>query len=191
MRSSTQAGFTLLEMLVALVIFGLLMAGLVQTTRFGLTAWSAGLRSSAEPEALAAIDGALRRLIEQAEPVDFTGQPGGLAFTTRLPEGSGLADPLADVSLGVDPARRLVLRWVPHPPGVLLGVPAAPRTELLFSNVAGIEAQYLTPQKKGPPVWSDVWTQGGLPLLVRIKIRFMGGRNWPDLVAAPVGGGNG
>ena len=33
-----QSGFTLLEMMVALVVFGLLMAGVAQTMRYGLTA---------------------------------------------------------------------------------------------------------------------------------------------------------
>ena len=53
------AGFTLLEMLVALVVFGLVMAGLAQTFRFGLTAWSATERRAMGPENLAAMDTAV------------------------------------------------------------------------------------------------------------------------------------
>jgi general secretion pathway protein J len=41
------AGYTLLEMLVALVVFGLVMAGIAQSFRFGLTAWSAAPRITA------------------------------------------------------------------------------------------------------------------------------------------------
>jgi prepilin-type N-terminal cleavage/methylation domain-containing protein len=60
------AGFTLLEMLVALVVFGLLMAGIAQAMRYGMTAWSAETRQAAAPETMSAVDGALRRLIEHA-----------------------------------------------------------------------------------------------------------------------------
>ncbi len=38
----SEAGFTLLEMLVALVVFGLVMAGIAQAFRYGFTAISAG-----------------------------------------------------------------------------------------------------------------------------------------------------
>ena len=53
------SGFTLLEMLVALVVFGLVMAGLTQSFRFGLSVWSAGPRRIAGPEDMAALDAAL------------------------------------------------------------------------------------------------------------------------------------
>ena len=39
MKARTAAGFTLLEVLVALAVFGFLLVGLSQTVRFGLTAW--------------------------------------------------------------------------------------------------------------------------------------------------------
>ena len=59
----SQDGFTLLEMLVALVVFGLLMAGLGQSMRYGLKAWTAEGLSAASAERMAAVDTALRRLI--------------------------------------------------------------------------------------------------------------------------------
>lgn len=184
------AGFTLLEMLVALVVFGLLMAGVAQAMRYGMTAWSAETRQAAAPETMSAVDGALRRLIEQASPDTFTGTPDGLSFTAPLPAGSGLADPLADLAILVTPDHRLALRYTPHPAGILLGSPPAPRTEFLLDGVTGIRAEFLASQPDGSVAWSGHWSGTGLPLLVRIDFSFSGATTWPALVAAPADTGN-
>jgi general secretion pathway protein J len=182
-------GFTLLEMLVALVVFGLVMAGLAQTFRFGLTAWSSETRVASGPEDFTAVDAALRRLIEQARPEDFTGEPSALAFTTLLPRSAGNGDRLADVAVVLTPGGQLLLRLVPHPAGIPLTPLPAPQVETLFSDVSAVKLSYLAPVVAGPPGWSDHWTGNGLPLLVRIHINFTNGRIWPDLVAAPINGG--
>jgi len=184
-----EAGFTLLEMLVALVVFGLLMAGVAQAMRYGMTAWSAETRRAAAPETMSAVDAALRRLIEQASPGTMTGGPDELAFTGRLPAGSGLADPLANLAILVTPADGLELRYTPHPAGVRIGPKPAPRTETLLEDVAGIHVGYLTSQPDGSAAWSDHWTGGGLPVLVRIDFTFSGPMDWPALVVAPAATG--
>ncbi len=187
MRRAETAGFTLLEMLVALVVFGLLMAGVAQAMRYGMTAWTAETRRAAAPETAAAVDAALRRLIEQASPDTFTGEPGQMSFTAPLPAGSGLADPQADMALLVAPGDRLTLRYTPHPAGVRLGPPVAARSEVLLEDVTSIRARYLVSQPDGSIAWSDHWSGTGLPLLVRIGFRFAGAETWPDLVVAPAG----
>jgi general secretion pathway protein J len=179
-----QSGFTLLELMVALVVFGLLMAGVAQTMRFGMTAWTAETRAADGSETLAAVDGALRRLIEQAAPDKLTGRPDGFAFTTFLPEGAGLADPLADAALVVTP-EGLVLRWRPHPAGPALGLPAAARTEILLAGVTGLDVSYLAGQPNGSVAWSPIFSGGGLPLLIRLHLTLAGQKTWPDIVVAP------
>ena len=186
--TARDAGFTLLEMLVALVVFGLLMAGLTQTTRYGLTAWSKERYSAAQPEALATADGALRRLLEQASPTGFTGSPDKLAFTTILPAGARVPGGLADVVL-LAATNGLILRWAPHPPGVPLSPPPPPQTEPVLPGVTAIRVSYLTPQPNASPVWADHWNRKSAPLLVRIGFAFAGAESWPDLVAAPAAGG--
>ncbi len=190
--SRRDSGFTLLEMLVALVVFGLVMAGLSQTFRFGLMAWSVGPAKTAEPETLTAMDAALTRMISQALPGTMTGDPDGLSFTTRLPAGAGLHGGLADTAILPGPGGTLILRYAPHPAGLPLAPPPVPRTEILAQNVTALSIAYLVPHQGGPAAWSSTWQGGsaGLPLLVRIHIDLASGRNWPDLVAAPVGPGN-
>ncbi len=182
------SGFTLLEMLVAIVVFGLVMAGLAQTFRFGLTAWSATTRRTAGPENLAATDAALARMIGQAQPGSMAGHPDGLIFTTRLPAGSGIAG-LADVAVLAAPNGTLILRYRQHPPGIPLAPLPAPQIEVLAQNVAGLETTYLAAQSNKPPVWLDKWSGNGLPMLVRLHLVLTDGQTWPDLVAAPAAPG--
>jgi general secretion pathway protein J len=184
------SGFTLLEMLVALVVFGLVMAGLTQTFRYGLSAWSAANRRAPASENLAAMDAALARMIAQAQPGSLTGRADDLAFTTRLPAGAGLKTGLADAAIMLAPDGTLTLRYGAHPPGVPLVHPPAPRTEPLAQGVAALKFSYLAPRDSGPPSWSDVWEDGGLPLLIRVHLELASGQSWPDLVAAPMASGN-
>jgi len=180
-----EAGFTLLEMLVALVVFGLVMAGIAQSFRFGLTAWSATMRNTATPENMAPLDAALTHMIAEALPGSVTGAPDRLAFTTRLPPGAGV-NGLADIAIRVAPDHTLILRYFPHPPGIPLTPLPAPKTELLATSVAGLSLSYLVAQQSGPPFWSNRFSGHGLPLLIRIHLQPTTGPAWPDLVAAPV-----
>ncbi len=179
------AGYTLLEMLVALVVFGLVMAGIAQSFRFGLTAWSAGPRTITQPENMAALDAALTRMIAQALPGSMTGLADGMAFTTSLPPGAGLHG-LADVAILLAPDGTLILRYGPHPAGIILTPLPPARTEPLAQGITRLSITYLTPQPGGP-AWSGSWSgKQELPLLIRIHIDFANGHTWPDLVAAPV-----
>jgi len=185
-----ESGFTLLEMLVALVVFGLVMAGLTQTFRYGLSVWSSGPRKIAEPENLAAMDAALTRMIAQMSPDKFTGLPDRLAFTTALPASAGLPTALADVAILTAPNGMLELRYAQHPPGIPLTRPPPPRIEVLADGITGFSVSYLTPQANGAPAWEQSWPGNGLPLLVRLHISLASGRDWPDLIAAPVSSGD-
>lgn len=157
-----------------------------------MTAWSAETHEAATRETMSAVDGALRRLIEQASPDTLTGTPDGLSFTAPLPAGGGLADPLSDLAILVAPDDRLALRYRPHPAGVLLGPPPAPapQTEFLLDGVTGIHVEYLASQPDGSVAWSGDWSGTGLPLLVRIDFSFSGDTTWPALAAAPANAGN-
>ena len=183
------SGFTLLEMLVALVVFGLVMAGIAQTFKFGLTAWRQGPVRTEEPEDLAALDGALTRLLSQALPGSLTGLPNQLAFTTPLPPGAGLPNALADVAI-LDDHGTLILRYRPHPAGILLQPPPPPKIETLAQGVSGFATAYLGPNLAGPPVWTGKWSRNTLPVLVRLHIELTDGRDWPDLIVAPIAAGN-
>lgn len=184
------AGFTLLELLVALVVLGFILAGLSQGAHFGLQAIGAQTRDIAGRGDLDAVDRALHRLIEAADPGQprdpptFRGSASSLAFVSTLPAAARLPTRQAQVSLGVDGSGRLVLRAVPRLPGHRLGpLPAPSETELL-RGVDHLDAAYWT--RGADPHWVTAWTSAGLPALVRLRVVFPPGdrRHWPDIVAA-------
>jgi len=101
MSTGRAAGFTLLEILVALVVLGFLMVGLSQGVRFGLTAWGMQERLINQRGDLDAVDRALRQLVARmdpgtrADPPRVTGTQAEFAFTAALPL-IAAAEPLLD-----------------------------------------------------------------------------------------------
>lgn len=187
------AGFTLLEVLVALAILGFLALGLTQGVRFGLLAWDRQSRIIATRGELDAIDRVLRRLIEhmdpgtQREPPRVLGLPRALEFATDLGPAAGpLGVREAEAALLVE-GGRLLLRWRPRPHGVRFDAPPLPTETELLRGVEALEIAYWGPAGGGAPAWRTEWREPSPPLLVRLRLRFGDGsaRRWPDIVVAP------
>ena len=183
------AGFTLLEVLVALTVLGFLMLGLTQGVRFGLLAWDRQSRVTTARMELDALDRVLRRLIEQMDPGTrrdppvVVGTAGSVEFRTNLGPAAGpLGVRDADVRLTVE-GGRLVMRWRPHLRATRFAAPPPHSEAELLRGVAGLEIAYW-----GAAGWQPGWTGRGLPALLRVRLRFAAGdgRWWPDIVAAPL-----
>lgn len=193
-RRAGNSGFTLLEVLVALVVFGMLLAMLAQGLQVGLRGWAVAQGIGAGTPTLESVDLALRGLLGRALPADpltydraFIGTPTAMAFTTTMPEQSGASVPLeADVTLRVE-GPRLVLRWRPHH-ARWIAIPPPPATELLVDGVIGLQVAYFQPTRDGRGGrWLTSWSSNpDPPRLVRIRLVFAPNdrRHWPDIVAA-------
>ncbi len=111
-------GFTLLEIIVAVVVMGFVLAGLAQAAKFGITAWSVQARIAEQAATMERVERVLRTVVEQAAPPmsaddkTFTGLEHRMTLITRLPS-QPVTDPVrrAQVALGVDEKDRLLLRW--------------------------------------------------------------------------------
>lgn len=190
-----QRGFTLLEVLVALVLLGLLLAALAQGLRFGMSAWDLQVRASESTASLEATDRSLRQLIESMKPGNFgTSQGSALGHRDRLTFVGNLpavlpGDREAEMTLTLTGNHRLVLRWRPHK-HELSTEALPPETEtLLLDGVEKLSLAYWRSAMAGMEGgWVDEWSQPALPGLVRIHLEFgpHDPRHWPDMVIATV-----
>lgn len=190
-RASASAGFTLLEILVVLVIFGFIMVGLTQGVQFGLHARAMQAHAIDTRSELDTTDRVLRALIEQMDPgtndrsAVVTGTAHTLVFNTMLPTEDGQP---VEAALGVDAAHQLMIRWTPHPHAARLGPPPQPTGSVLLANVDHLDFAYWQPPGNQAGQWLDSWHGSPLPELVRIRIAFRKDdrRRWPEIIIAPM-----
>jgi general secretion pathway protein J len=193
-----EAGFTLLEILVALLVLGFLILGLAEGTRFGLRAWDTETRLVDRRADMDAVERVLRGLIASADPGDanepppFTGRPRTLAFVARLPmsaggAGTALVGRDAEIGLGVDARHRFVMRWSPHPHAERLTPPPPPTETVLLEGVDSVAFSYQRRPEQGGG-WTETWELPTLPTLVRVTLTFpkTDRRHWPTIEAAPM-----
>lgn len=183
-------GFTLLEMLVATTLLGLLSLVLYGALQFGLRSWQRSEELSARANAVRQVQGLLTTDLTRAypevirtdptrRPVDFEGARSRIRYLTAS---SRVAGALDHVTIGV-PAGSNVLTRIAT---LELGVGTRVDSKVLLKHVAGFEISYFgaTDEDKTPR-WQDTWhDRESMPLLVRIRAR-LSGETWPDLVVAP------
>jgi general secretion pathway protein J len=196
-RSSGEGGFTLLEVLVALVLLGFLLVGLSAGVHTGLGLWRAQRRDLRKTQELDATARILRELltgIPQIPPGGFAADPQGrrgvrgtahaFVFVGDMPTGLGTTR-RADIRLKLQ-GKRLVLLWAAHRHELLRQTPPPEETELVGA-VKGLAIAYWgswnPPQ---PPTWHSRWPGPGIPELIRVRLFFAKSdpRHWPDLIAA-------
>jgi general secretion pathway protein J len=194
-----QAGFSLVEVLVALVLLGLLSMTLFSSVRFGVTAWQRGGERSDQIHTSMLVQDLLRRLIGQAYPllladgtgsghVDFSGEATAIDFLAPVP---------VALASGGRARFKLVIERRGHgsdlvltsQPELAAGEAARDLTRrtLLASVVAADFAYFGAPQSQSVAGWHENWSgELSLPALVRVRVRFARGdpRLWPDLTIA-------
>ena len=194
-----QQGFTLLELLVALVVLGLLVVGLTQGLRAGLTMWGAQTRRIGETAELDAEARVLRIILseiwippprlldpEAAHAPQGAGQSDRLTFIGYLPTGLGTTR-RANITLELRD-RRLVLSWTPHRHEQTTAPEPKPVETELIHGVERLDLAYWgSPAPNQPAGWQTQWDSFNIPDLIRVRLVFANGdrRRWPDLIAAP------
>ncbi|MBB2205318.1 prepilin-type N-terminal cleavage/methylation domain-containing protein [Gluconacetobacter takamatsuzukensis] len=186
-RPHPQAGFTLLEILIALMVFSLVLLVLQQGFQTATMLFERQHGLLASQAELGAVDRLLRGLVTRADPGAgregplFVGQAHGLVLRGALPLAlNDRPGAQADIRLSVDAHHRLLLAW--HPYRHVIEPPAPARQQMLLTNVADLDCTYFSNGH-----WNTTWDADHLPTLVRLRIRFPDGdpRHWPDIVASP------
>lgn len=203
-----QTGFTLLEVLVAITLMGLLASLLAGGLRFGTQVWHDGERRLNSLSAIQSVQGLMRRELSQALPLDlsgddqdtilFEGEAGYVRFAGPSPSRL-MVGGFYDIVIGLsynDVALQLVMAWRLRSGDLAEGDVGLDETEasdrdqvVLIDDVADVAfAFYGAAEEGGAPQWLDDWVdKNTLPLMVRVMVTFPEDdpRRWPELVVAP------
>lgn len=195
-----EAGFTMIELLVALALFSLLATLLFGSVRSGVQAWQRGSARTEQVEHGLVAQDLLRRMIGNIYPmlvtsdasqprIDFDGASDSISF---------LGDaPIAALSGGRFRFRLLLERAQGRANLVISATPelagsqgdAAPTKTLLVAGIDRAEFAYFGDNASDRSVqWQDSWSRRSeLPRLVRVRVAFRDGdaRSWPELLIAP------
>lgn len=190
------AGFTLLEVLAALVLLALLLVGVYSGIASATHSVRLGTAAIERIDQMRSAQQFLRRELaqsviepigrtDQGEPIYFKGSAQEMSYVAPLPGYLGKLGPQLQQLQLVDDGdgnQRLELRLAVLPPD---GQPARPLgdPQVLFDHIKGGSFSYRGVDSQGDAVpWSPTWADGRiLPLLVRIELQSKGNDSWPRL----------
>ena len=194
-----EAGFTLLEVLVAMVVLSLIMTTAFGALRLGERSWEAGLTRAGKTETLRTVAGVLQRQFNQILPLSWTedakttialnGSSEQLRFIAPAPQHHG-ATGLFEYTLVVealDNSARLVLYYRLHDPdsnGFSSNSSDLQRV-LLVDEIKSARFSYFgAPVADDPPQWHSYWNNDAMafPQLVNVQLEAKQGQQpWPEL----------
>jgi general secretion pathway protein J len=189
------AGFTLLEILVVLIVFGMLMTGLTKGIQLGIRAVERQSVALDERGELDAIDRTLRDLLTHIDPgggrtpIHLEGKSDQFRFQSRLPTAVALLTRRADMTLLLNDNHQLVLRWKPLFHETSFSDPPEPTDTVLLDNVEKLEFAYWAPDVgSGPAGWQDDWQAPYLPPVIRLRLSCGKGdkRHGPEILVSPL-----
>lgn len=206
-----QDGFTLVEVLLATALLGIMMLLLTGSLRVGADSWEAGEERLAKASRLFIVESFLRKHIASLLPVSgvnkngemepaFRGSASTLTYVAPLPdqlEGGGLYRFKLYVA-GQDDKRALRVSIVPYvsDPNQSKAEPKPLDDLAIVEQVQSVKLAYYGPDPAtnsgNPPAtgapsgkWTETWSDYQLPRLIRIDIEREGEDPWPTVIIAP------
>lgn len=195
-NSEPSRGFTLLELLVALLLVSLVFAMLASGLQVGTRAWNVVQDETTSTSEVVVVQELLRRVLGEVRPlmieatrkthryVYFIGNPNSVRFIASVPEHLGVGG-LYEVALYLTDdggsAKRLEMSW-----RLFAGAEESKvRQVTLLDKVTRIQFSYFgRPLLLKPSQWHDDWQNWeSLPDLIRMQVTLSGSKQvWPELV---------
>lgn len=204
-RGHRHAGFTLLELLIAMTLLGMILVLLFGGLRLAVRSWDTSQKQVDSLNSVRSLEGFLRRELSVTYPyiwknvpgrqVAFLGERNKVSFVAQLPTrvgGGGLY--LISVALEQQAnSQRIVWKHLPLNSqmsdfSALAQTPEMVLAASELSNVEEIWLSYLGQESEGAaPRWADRWQSSTrLPMLIRVQVRLSNNSQWPDFVVAPM-----
>lgn len=195
-------GFTLLELLVAIMILTLIMTASFGSVRIASRSWEAGQSRADANEEMRAVSDFLRRRFSQMssfvwidgneERIAFIGERRHIRFIAPAPAysaGPGFFTYTITAETE-DGSEQLVLSYSPFDPGTGdFTEPYGSRRTILSDNLADVSFEYYGTEKADiEPSWQESWPADAelFPAMIRVRTATDGSASgWPDLVFTP------
>jgi general secretion pathway protein J len=193
-----EGGFTLIELVVAMALLGIMMVMLYSGLTFALKGWDAGDSNGQRTAHRRIGENFLRRELGELFPMRwkdamtlklaFEGETRRLRFVSSRPAGitqGGLA--LVGIEIeGDGKERHLVMRRaLPDDDAKDFGpLEKAEQRAILLPDIDAVAFSYFGAENDfTEPRWTDTWTfPGRVPLMVRIRMTSRDGTNLPEMV---------
>lgn len=198
-RGRTDAGFTLIEVMVAMLVLTMIMTTAFGALRLGDRSWEAGMQRAGESEQLRTTVTLLRRQLNQILPmvwsvdserrIAFNGDRTRVQFIAPAPQQHG-ATGLFEFTLSAETHEddtRLVLNYTLfNPDHTGLAPSDNGRKVLLAERLKSVELDYYgVMEGNDEPAWHAHWNSETqlYPELVRLRVtRESGLPQWPELL---------
>ena len=198
MMRGRHAGFTLIEVVVAMALLGAMMLLLYSGLTFGLRSWDAGDTNGRRTADRRIAENFLRREIGETFPmrfkdpmalkVAFEGKENRLRFVSTRAAGisaSGLSLVGLEVETDDKRVRNLVMRRaMPDDEAKDFAPLDKGERTVLFEAVDAVTFDYFGSENDfTEPKWTEAWDYAGrIPQLVRVRIRTADGTQLPEMV---------
>jgi general secretion pathway protein J len=175
-RQVADAGFTLLELLVAITILSLILVALSGGVHFAGSAWRKQEAQITRQGDINAVQAVLRQLLASGQA--FEGSSQDLKFVAEMPAALARGG-LFNIEL-YQSGEKLYLSWQPHFKGAAASLPK--NETMLLDGVTNLDLSYYVDQKG----WQRAVTEKSKSVdLIAIKGRLSDGRDWPSLMISP------
>lgn len=201
MKQGLPKGFTLLELLIAITLLGLIMAALFGGLRLAARSWDAGELRVDRATHLRAITRFLKNELNGIYPmrwrkattptIAFIGEKDSIQFIGQLPTHFGVGG-LRLISFSMesqDKTQALIMKTSErHTDDVDFASLEAAEKTILMEDVEAMEFSYFGAETlEAEPKWFTRWQDPQrLPTLIKMSLKPKASANWPELVIAPM-----